>query len=468
MLLNTVTNIILQNIGYEPTSDQKIIAEKLSSFVLYGNNEQILIIDGHAGTGKTTLIKALVHSLESLKISYELLAPTGRAAKVISRYTNRKALTIHKKIYRQKENNLHSDKYVINYNTSANTVFVVDEASMISDTSFENSIFGSGNLIQDLTQFVFSKAGCKLILIGDSAQLPPVGFEISPALNTEEVKKYCNEVQKFSLKKIVRQAENSGILQNATLIRQNIESKKNEVKLLTNSDVINLSGEELVEKLYESYGKFGIEENIVICRTNKIANKYNQGIRNRVLYREEEISTGDLLMVVKNNYSWMPENSINTFIANGDIIKIVKIYKFINEHGFRFCDASISFADYNNLELRVYLLLDSISADGPSISKEQFTNLYNSVLNDYADETKISKKIEMLKKDKFYNALHVKFAYSVTCHKAQGGQWKNVFIDSGYYPDLKINAEYLKWFYTSVTRSFERIYFINFPKIFFS
>ncbi len=470
MLSKHIYNIIVRNIGYEPTSDQSEVVNVLSKFILPNSENQILIVDGHAGTGKTTLIKALVFSLEEMKISYELMAPTGRAAKVISGYCNRQAFTIHKKIYRQKAQTNGFGSFVLNFNMRNNAVFIVDEASMISNYNYENSTFGSGNLLSDLIQFVFSKPNCKLILVGDTAQLPPVGTIISPALNLKEVESYAFNTIKGTLKQVVRQEENSGVLINAINIRKNIEneSKINSLNLFESDDVERISGIDFIEKLNDSYDKNGIANSIVICRSNKQANRYNQGIRNSILFREEELSQGDLLMVVKNSYSWLTDDAPTSFIANGDIIKICRIHKFEEIHGFRFCDATIKLLDFSDFEIRVNLMLDSINAEGPSISKEQSTNLYNSVLSDYAEERTFAKRYEKLKKDKYFNALQIKFAYAITCHKAQGGQWENVYLDAGFFSNMQIDVEYLRWLYTAFTRSIKKIYLVNFPDNFFN
>lgn len=467
MLSKYIYNILVHNIGYEPTTDQSNVVDILSNFILPNSENQILIVDGHAGTGKTTLIKSLVFSLEEMKINYILMAPTGRAAKVISGYCKRPAFTIHKKIYRQKDKSLGFGSFILNFNTHKNTIFIVDEVSMISNQTNDNSNFGSGNLLTDLINFVFSKPNCKLILVGDTAQLPPIGSILSPALNIKEVESYSFKTVKVSLKQVVRQEENSGILKNATNIRKNIETKSNNLIVKEYIDVERITGVDLIEKLSESYSKKGIQESIIICRTNKQANQYNQGIRNRILYREEEISQGDLLMVVKNSYNWLPENSPASFIANGDIIKICRIHKFEKIHEFRFCEVTIKLIDFSDFEIRVFLMLDSINAEGSTISKEKANNLYNSVLNDYSDEKSFAKRYEKLRTDKYFNALQVKFAYAITCHKAQGGQWEHVYLDSSFFSNMQIDIEYLRWLYTAFTRSSKNIYLVNFPDIFF-
>ena len=465
MLSNFINTILLDNLGYQPTSDQSKAINLLSNYISLPNGSEVFIIDGHAGTGKTTLIKSISQSLDKLKISYELLAPTGRAAKVISNYCQHQANTIHKKIYRQKDTKSSFSSFVLNYNTHKNSLFIVDECSMISNDSFETSNFGSGHLLDDLIFFIFSKPGCKLILVGDTAQLPPVGLSESPALDSEYLKGYGFHLLHTSLKEVVRQEQDSGILSNATNIRYLIENNSTDygLKLTPGKDVIRVSGTELLEKLSESYDCEGIAETIILCRSNKMANKYNQGVRNRILFREDEISQGDLLMVVKNSYSWLPEDSPTHFIANGDIIKIIRIHKFEEMYGFRFCEATIELIDHANLELRVKLLLNSISAEGPSISKTDSTKLFNEIMADYYDLPTMAKKMEKIKSDPYFNALQVKFAYGVTCHKAQGGQWNHVYIDAGFYSDRALDKEFLRWLYTAFTRATKKLFLINFP-----
>lgn len=468
MITDYIYNIVTRNLGYEPTTDQSNSITEFSKFVLPNSEFQLLIIDGHAGTGKTTLIKAFALTLEEMKISYELLAPTGRAAKVISGYCNRPSYTIHKRIYRQKDKT-GLGNFVLNFNAKKNAIFIVDESSMISNQSFENSTFGSGRLLEDLIQFVYSKPDCKLILIGDTAQLPPVGIVQSPALDLHEIKSFGINATKTTLKQVVRQEADMGVLVNATNIRRKIETEgsKDIVIDTTHTDIEKISGIDFLERINDCYEKQGMAETMVICRSNKQANKYNQGIRNRILYREEEISQGDFLMVVKNSYSWLPEDAPTNFIANGDIFKICRIHKFEEMHGFRFCDATIELTDYSNLEIRVKLLLDALSSEGPSITKEQSNALYNSVLEDYADEKSYAKKSEKMKADPYYNALQVKFSYAITCHKAQGGQWKNIFLDAGYQPNPQMDIEYLRWLYTAFTRATEKLYLVNFPEKYF-
>ncbi len=465
MLSDHLNTILTNYLGYEPTADQLKAIHSLSNFLTPSSDTGILIIDGHAGTGKTTLIKSLTYTLEKLKIKYELLAPTGRAAKVISNYCQRPAFTVHKKIYRQKDNSSGIGGFVLNYNTHKNAVFIIDESSMISNESFEFSNFGSGHLLDDIIEFIFGKTGCRVILVGDTAQLPPVGLSGSPALESGIMSQYGYKVEKVLLKQVVRQEQDSGILSNATVIRGGIESMDTDfqLKIINNPEVERVSGNELLEKINESYDHEGIAETIILCRSNKQANRYNQGIRNRILFRENEISQGDYVMVVKNSYSWLPEDSPANFIANGDIIKIIRIHKFEEMHGFRFCEATIELIDHAHLELRVKLLLDSINSEGPSISKNQANELYNSVLNDYSDLPTMAKKMEKLKADPYYNALQIKFAYAVTCHKAQGGQWKHVYIDAGFYGERKMDKEFLRWLYTAFTRTTEKLFLINFP-----
>ena len=463
MLSDHLYNIIVNHLGYEPTNDQSRAISVISNFITPNANAEILILDGHAGTGKTTLIKSLTFTLDNLKIKYELLAPTGRAAKVISNYCQKSAYTIHKKIYRQKNAGVGYGAFVLNFNTLKNAFFIIDESSMISNESNEYNVFGSGHLLDDLILFAFNKPGCKMVLVGDTAQLPPVGLINSPALEFQSVNQYGLRVIKESLKQVVRQEEGSGILANATSIRNAIENSSFTIRFSENYDVERVNGTDLLEKINESYDKLGISETMIICRSNKQANRYNSGVRNRILFRENEISQGDFLMVVKNSYSWLPEDFPTNFIANGDIIKIVRIHKFEEMHGFRFCEATIELVDYSNLEIRVKLMLDSISSEGPSISKEQSNNLYYSVLTDYKDETTQAKKMAKLKLDPFYNALQIKFAYAITCHKAQGGQWKHVYLDAGYLAEKSFDMEFMRWLYTAFTRATEKIYLVNFP-----
>jgi exodeoxyribonuclease-5 len=471
MLKNHVAEKIRESLKFIPTSDQTKAIVGLADFVTNPQSQKIFLLKGYAGTGKTTLISALTSTLTSLNIGTVLLAPTGRAAKVLSQYAKKTAYTIHKKIYRQKSLSEADAVFVKDKNLSANTIFLVDEASMISNYSPEASVFGSGCLLDDLIEYVYSGNNCKLILIGDSAQLPPVGLDISPALDPDELKACYNfEIEECVLTQVVRQDHESGILSNATELRLMLDNEKDGFPVLRTeafSDIIKLGGSELIEELSSAHYKYGVEDTIVISRSNKRANRFNQGIRNTVLYREEEIAAGDLLMVVKNNYFWASDIENVDFIANGDIVEIVKIRKYLNMYGFRYAEVTVRFPDYNNVELDTMIMLDTLDLESASLGYEETKKLFFMILEDYADIKTKNKRYEKVRDNKFFNALQVKFAYAVTCHKAQGGQWKAVFVDQGYLTDELLNREYYRWLYTALTRATEKLYLVNFKKEFF-
>jgi len=470
MLIPLIKQELIDKLGYEPTPSQQLLIQKAAEFIHHFDRHQVLLIRGYAGTGKTTMVKAIVETLQMHHLSAVLLAPTGRAAKVLSEYTGKPAYTIHKKIYRQQSSKDGFGRFSLNYNKHQDCIFIVDEASMIANKSSDGGIFGSGNLLDDLIEFIFAGKSCKLILLGDTAQLPPIGFDDSPALDKNIIKNYFLETDDVELTDVIRQQITSGILENATFLRNQIQAAEPPDKLFETSgfkDVIRLSGEELIESISESYNKAGIEETMIICRTNKRANIYNQGIRNKILYREEELSTGDLLMVVKNNYFWLPEGSETEFIANGDIMEVQRIYRYQEQHGLRFADISVRFPDYNLEDIHVKIIIDTLSLEGPSLNQDQNNRLFQSVYQDYIDLKKKPAILKKVKNDPFFNALQVKFSYAVTCHKAQGGQWKDVYLDQGYLPDLQINTEYLRWLYTGMTRSSSKLFLVNFnPKFF--
>jgi exodeoxyribonuclease-5 len=417
------------------------------------------------------MINVLTQSLQSLKIRSVLMAPTGRAAKVMAVYTGMAAFTIHKKIYRQKSSADGMGKFVLNTNLYKNTYFIVDEASMISDESNENSVFGSGRLLDDLLEFVYSGENCRLILVGDTAQLPPVGLNISPALKLQALEKYGFDVVEFELKEVVRQAENSGVLFNATQIRNLIMTEKSAgfffLELNRFPDVERISGAELIETISACYNKYGIFETTIVTRSNKRANLYNKGIRGSVLYRENEIERGDLLMVVKNNYFWMDEDVELDFIANGDIAEIIQISGYEELYGFRFANVTLRFVDYNDVELNCKIFLETLTIETASFSQEQNRQLFEAVSEDYADVKNKRNRWKMVKENPYFNALQVKFAYALTCHKAQGGQWKAVFIDHGYLTEEMLDTEYYRWLYTAFTRPTEKLFLVNFNKNFF-
>jgi exodeoxyribonuclease-5 len=458
-----IVNLIESNLKFIPTSDQKRLIRDLSLFIL-DTNMPIFLLKGYAGTGKTSMIAALVQSLKSIRINTVLMAPTGRAAKVLASYAGFQAFTIHKKIYRQKSIEEQS-AFSLAPNMYRNTVFIVDEASMISGNSYEQSIFGSGDLLADMMAYLKSGTRCKVIIVGDSAQLPPVGFSLSPALDIDRLKCYGNCME-MELKEVVRQTNESGILFNATEIRKQIEA--NDVRFpkfrIDFPDISYITGTDLIESLSDAYGKYGKEETIVICRSNKKANKYNEGIRNRVLFMEDEIASGDRIMVVKNNYKLSKEIEEIDFIANGDMATIRRIRKYQKCYGLHFADMILEFPDYNNLEIENKAILDTLSAESASLSAEMNKQLFYSLVEDYMHITNKRQRYKAIKEDPFFNALQIKFAYAVTCHKSQGGQWECVFLDCPYFAEDNLSFEDLRWFYTAITRASKQLYLVNFDK----
>ena len=470
MLRNHITGILTEQLGYKPTASQQKVIERIPDFITGYNRKEILLVKGFAGTGKTTILGALVKTMNILEFNVVLLAPTGRAAKVLSFYCSHAAFTIHKKIYRQKSAAGGPARFVLDRNLHKDTLFIVDEASMISNQPAEYDIFGSGRLLDDLVSYVYNDQNCKLILAGDTAQLPPVGLDISPALDINYIKGFGFDAEEVFLFEILRQAENSGILFNAPGIRRQISGPLTRVPGLTLegfSDIERVNGQELLEKITESYDRKGTEGTIVVTRSNKKANAYNKGIREQILFREGELAPGDLLMVVKNNYFWLTDNEMADFTANGDILEIVRLKKYEELYGFRFANAVVRFIDYKYNEIEAKLLLDTIYSETAALSAEQNKKLFSSVLEDYSDIKNKRKQMEQMRTNPWFNALQVKFAYAVTCHKAQGGQWKNVFIDQGFIRDEMINTEYLRWLYTAFTRSTEKLYLVNFGDRFF-
>jgi len=465
MLKDHIAKILNDKFDYEATESQKILINKLSEFIIDNLSRSIFVIKGYAGTGKTSIVNSIVKTLNIFENNAVLLAPTGRAAKVLTAYTAVKAFTIHKKIYRQKNAKDGFGEFVLDFNKHKDTFFIVDEASMINEYSNEISAFGSGNLLKDLIDFVDQGKNCRLILIGDTAQLPPVKLDISPALNKKVLESYGFKAIVVTLTDIIRQAKDSGILFNATHIRNMIDkgmSNKPEIVFDNFNDIENISGNELLECIENAYGKYGMENVMIVNRSNKRANQYNEGIRNRILYREEKISQGDYLMVVKNNYFWLSDNDNTEFIANGDIIELVKIKKIENLYNFQFAEATIRLIDYDNLEIDVKLLLNTLDSNTASLSYEESKQLYHSISADYSNIKNKKKLFDSIRENPYFNALQVKFAYAVTCHKAQGGQWKTVFVDQGYLTKDNINTEYLRWLYTAFTRATEKLYLVNF------
>ena len=406
--------------------------------------------------------------MDKLQQKSVLLAPTGRAAKVFSAYAGHPAFTIHKKIYRQQAFSNEVSNFSINDNLTTHTLYIVDEASMISNEGLSGSMFGTGRLLDDLVEFVYSGAGCRLLLMGDTAQLPPVGEEQSPALVTEALKGYGLNVTEVDLTQVVRQVQASGILWNATQIRRLIAEEEcyslPKIKVSGFPDIKVVPGDELIETLTGCYEKDGMDETIVVCRSNKRANIYNKGIRAQILYREDELNTGDLLMIAKNNYYWTERYKEMDFIANGEIAVVRRVRRTRELYGFRFAEVVLSFPDYNDFEIEANLLLDTLHSDAPALPKTENDRLFYSVLEDYADITVKRERMKKMKADPHYNALQVKYAYAVTCHKAQGGQWQNVFLDQGYMSDEYLTPDYFRWLYTAFTRASKTLYLVNYPK----
>ncbi len=425
------------------------------------------MLKGYAGTGKTTLVSTLVKSLPVLGKRSVLIAPTGRAAKVLAKYSKKSASTIHKKIYWIRTNKSGNTFITLKENTHSNTIFIVDEASMIPENSDKG--FGNRSLLYDLIEYVYQGTDCKLILIGDTAQLPPVHLDISPALDEEKLEEnYSKQVICKELTQVVRQKEDSLILKNATDLRNKIANADYSYpKLATNTEVIRLNtGEDLQDALETAYSNEGVNSTTILCRSNKRANQYNQQVRAKIRWQENEISAGDILMVVRNNYYWLSDSSKAGFIANGDIVEVVKIKETIERYGFRFVKASVQLIDYpEEKELDVILLLDTLTSESPAITYEQYQQLYKEVALDYKGEKELNKKI---KEDEFFNALQIKFAYAITCHKSQGGQWENVFVDLGYFTKDMLDKSYLRWMYTALTRASKKLYLINFKEDFFN
>jgi len=470
MLSDFLYTRLLANLEFEPTTGQDKLLKVLAEFIVAPSPEHVFLIKGFAGTGKTTIVNALVHTLSEIKQKSVLLAPTGRAAKVLSGYSHTQALTIHKKIYRQKSGKDGMGDFALDRNLHKSTFFLVDEASMIGDKVLDNNIFGSGDLLGDLINYVHGGTDCFLILIGDTAQLPPVGLDVSPALDKKHLERMGLRITEFFLSDIVRQALDSGILENATRIRQQINDGDISIpKIITGNfpDIIPISGTDILQEIENCYSKYGESETIVISRTNKRANRFNAGIRGQILWKEEEISQGDLLMVVKNNYFWIsPENNLD-FIANGDIARLEKIYRYETLYDYRFADVRLSLIDYNNIEVEAKILIDTLNIETASLSSEQQRELFEKVILDYEEIGTRKEKIKKVRENPNFNALQVKFAYAVTCHKAQGGQCKAVFIDLGFFRQEMLNIEYLRWLYTAFTRATERLYLVNFPEEFF-
>lgn len=457
---------ITENFPFNFTDDQIKALEKIGDFLFSGIDDDIFLLTGYAGTGKSSLIGSLVKTMNGFRQKAVLLAPTGRAAKVFSGYAGQQAFTIHKKIYRQQKFAEGSPRFSLSENLHKHTLFIVDEASMISNESSDFSIFGTGRLLDDLIEYVYSGRGCRILLVGDSAQLPPVKQDNSPALDRDMLRSYSLEVTEASLTRIVRQEEESGILYNATMLRDALRSRLTETypKLRVDgfADVLRISGTELIDEISAAYQKEGMEETIVISRSNKRVNAYNNGIRNRVLYREEEISAGDILMITKNNYFWVNDFEDLDFLANGEFVEVQRVRGEEEMYGFRFCNVLLYHRDYE-IEFEAKINLDVLHTEVPGLTREQNDQLFFNVMEDYADIPHKRERYKKVKSNPWFNALQVKYGYAVTCHKAQGGEWKNVFLDLGYVRESYMGENFYRWLYTSITRSARKLFLVNLP-----
>lgn len=478
MIIDELKYKILQQFGFPPTQEQARALEVFAEFLTDRDPHAVMILRGSAGTGKTTLSGAIVRTLKEIRQKVMLLAPTGRAAKVFSLNSGSPAYTIHRRIYREKSFSGVEGQFNLNDNLYTDTLFMVDEASMIANMGLGGMSFGSGCLLDDLVHFVYQGRNDRLLLIGDKAQLPPVGEEESPALHAAMLEGYGLKVYECDLNEVLRQSEESGILYNATMIRQMIThddiTQLPKIHFAGYSDIKQMPGAELIESLADSYHHVGLDDTIVVTRSNKRANIFNQGIRNMVLDREEELSQGDILMIVKNNYYWMEEerksnnklqsNEIPAFLANGDRAKVLKVRRRIDLYGFRFATLLLQFPDYGNYELEATVLLDTLTSEAPALTHEQQEQLFHQIEEDYQDIPLKADRMKAIRQDQFFNALQVKFAYAVTCHKAQGGQWAHVYVDQGYMTDDMLNPDYIHWLYTAFTRATEMLYLVNWPE----
>ena len=478
MIIDELKYKILQQFGFPPTQEQAHALEVFAEFLTDRDPHAVMILRGSAGTGKTTLSGAIVRTLKEIRQKVMLLAPTGRAAKVFSLNSGSPAYTIHRRIYREKSFSGVEGQFNLNDNLYTDTLFMVDEASMIANMGLGGMSFGSGCLLDDLVHFVYQGRNDRLLLIGDKAQLPPVGEEESPALHAAMLEGYGLKVYECDLNEVLRQSEESGILYNATMIRQMIThddiTQLPKIHFAGYSDIKPMPGAELIEALADSYHHVGLDDTIVVTRSNKRANIFNQGIRNMVLDREEELSQGDILMIVKNNYYWMEEerksnnklqsNEIPAFLANGDRAKVLKVRRRIDLYGFRFATLLLQFPDYGNYELEATVLLDTLTSEAPALTHEQQEQLFHQIEEDYQNIPLKADRMKAIRQDQFFNALQVKFAYAVTCHKAQGGQWAHVYVDQGYMTDDMLNPDYIHWLYTAFTRATEMLFLVNWPE----
>ena len=458
MLENFIKNRIIHSLPFAPNEGQAELLQLLTQFILSKNERKAFVLRGYAGTGKTSIMAALVKALGEVKQSVILLAPTGRAAKVLARYANKAAYTIHKYIYRQDK--LGGDSFSLSDNLHKHALFIVDEASMISGQR-DNPTFGTGVLLKDLIKYVYAGEGCSLLLLGDDAQLPPVGSDISPALNINYLLGFGLDITSYTLTQVARQALDSGILSNATAIREQISMPQQTFDYQYTSDFQAFKGVEFLELLEQSYNEVGAEETIILTRTNRRTNLYNQGVRARILWKEDAISSGDRLMITKNNYFWTKDYEGIPFLANGDMMEIVRLRNWREMYGFQFMDASLRAIDYD-WEIDVILWLDTLTTDSPEVNHQLHQQLFDHISEDYPELQHNRKKlIETIYESPYYNALQIRFAYAVTCHKAQGGQWKRVFIDPGNIPVEERDKNYYRWLYTAITRATEQVYLLT-------
>ncbi|PWD98699.1 ATP-dependent DNA helicase [Marinilabilia rubra] len=472
MLQDFIKNKILTELGLTPTNSQNIACGKIAEFLADQSGDAAFVMKGYAGTGKTTMVKSVISVLKEFGQKAVLLAPTGRAAKVLGNRVGQPAYTIHKKIYRQQSSKDGFAGFNLNKNLHKDTLFVIDESSMIANDG-GTGIFGSGRLLDDVLKFIYQGTNCKVMFIGDDAQLPPVGISLSPALEEGKIEAYGLSVYFASLTDVVRQKEGSGILHNATLLRNLLDDEMADssipkFELDGFPDVFRITGAELIEELDYCYNNYGLEETLVVTRTNKRANLYNQGIRNSILFREEQLAVGDYLLIMKNNYHWLKDHEELSFIANGDIAEVARINNYQSLYGKEFADVVLRLVDYKEIELDVKIILDSLMAKGAGLTQEEQEGFFYEVMKDYQNLPTSKKQFEQTRENDFYNALQVKFAYAMTCHKSQGGQWNAVFVDLGYFTEEYLSRDFLRWLYTALTRATERLYFVNFTDSFFA
>lgn len=463
MIIDALRHAITSYLPYKANAQQEKLIELLSDFIISDKQDSLFLLRGYAGTGKTSIVSALVKTLTSIKQKSILMAPTGRAAKVLSNYANKQAFTIHKQIYRQKSYSIEIEGYQISDNLNKNCIFIVDEASMISNGS-DYSGFGSGRLLDDMIEYVYAGEGCKMILMGDIAQLPPVGQQESPALSLNNLRGYGLNITHYTLTEVARQSQDSGILYNATNLRLIMHQGEPypipEIVVKGFNDVIKVGGAELIDEISSSYYNAGTEDSIIITRSNKRANSFNNGIRNQILYRECELEPGDMLLVVKNNYKWCNDIKEIDFIANGDIVEVKRVRKTQEIYGLRFADVEVRFRDYD-IETEVKVILDTLHCETPALPQDITQRFFEEVYMDYEDIPLKRDRIKKIKDDPYFNALQIKYAYAITCHKAQGGQWRNVFLDMGNINKDHLGLDFFRWLYTAFTRATEKIYLIN-------